>query len=58
MGRLDIPLNETGKSQADGIAEYLSGAKIDAIYASPVLRAAQTAQAIALKHPQIKNRHG
>ncbi|HPW45152.1 MAG TPA: histidine phosphatase family protein [bacterium] len=54
MGRLDVPLNDIGKKQAEGIAQYLASAKIDAIHASPVLRAAQTAQAIASKHPKIK----
>ena len=49
-GRTDIELNETGIRQAELLAEYLSKAKIDAIYSSPLRRALKTAEIIAGYH--------
>ena len=49
-GRADIELDETGVKQAELLAEYLSNAKIDAIYSSPMKRALKTAKAIAGHH--------
>lgn len=49
MGRLDIPLNETGLQQAAELADKLSGMAIQAIYSSPLSRAMQTAQILADK---------
>ena len=49
-GRTDIELNETGIKQAELLAEYLSNAKIDAIYSSPLKRALKTAETIARHH--------
>jgi len=49
-GRIDIELNETGLRQAELLAEYLSGVKIDAVYSSPLRRALKTAEAIASPH--------
>jgi len=49
-GRIDIELNETGIKQAELLAEYLSDAKIDAIYSSPLKRASKTAEIIARHH--------
>ena len=49
-GRIDIELDETGEKQAELLAEYLSGRKIDAIYSSPLKRALKTAEAIASYH--------
>ena len=49
-GRIDIELDETGGKQAELLAEYLSGRKIDAIYSSPLRRASKTAEAIASYH--------
>jgi len=47
-GRLaDIHLNESGHSQAVEISEKLKGAKIAAIYASPLERTMETAHPIA-----------
>jgi broad specificity phosphatase PhoE len=48
-GRADVALNETGLKQADKLGEYLSGEKIDVIYASPLKRAIKTAEAIAAR---------
>jgi broad specificity phosphatase PhoE len=49
-GRIDIELNETGLRQAELLAEYLSGIKIDAVYSSPLRRALKTAEMIASYH--------
>jgi len=49
-GRIDIELNETGIKQAQLLAEYLSGVKIEAIYSSPLKRASTTAEMIANYH--------
>lgn len=46
MGRVDIPLNETGKSQAKITSEKLKEYKIDLIISSPLKRACETAKII------------
>ncbi len=49
-GRIDIELDETGGKQAELLAEYLGGRRIDAIYSSPLKRALKTAETIASYH--------
>jgi broad specificity phosphatase PhoE len=49
-GRIDVELNETGIKQAELLAEYLSGVKIEAFYSSPLRRALRTAETIAGYH--------
>jgi broad specificity phosphatase PhoE len=49
-GRIDVELNETGQRQAELLAEYLSEQKIEAVYSSPLKRAARTAEAVARRH--------
>lgn len=46
-GRLDVPLTNTGREQARQCAARLAGAGVDAVYTSPLVRARDTAQAIA-----------
>lgn len=46
-GRIDIPLNDLGRAQAQAIADYLSGKGVAAVYASPLSRAVETARPIA-----------
>ena len=47
QGQLDIPLNETGRWQANRMAQALADEPIRAIYASDLLRARETALALA-----------
>lgn len=49
-GHADIPLNETGKAQAQKLAQRLAPEKIDAVYSSPLQRTLQTAGPIAETH--------
>jgi len=44
MGRLEIPLNRKGISQANRVARLLPNLEIHAIYSSPLKRALDTAQ--------------
>ncbi len=46
-GRTDIDLNETGRKEAEFLAQYLDSIKIEAVYSSPLRRALQTAEVIA-----------
>ena len=46
-GRSDIELTETGREQARQAARALAGAGVDAVITSPLIRARDTAQAIA-----------
>lgn len=47
QGHLDIPLNETGRWQAECAGRALADELIDAIYTSDLSRARETAEAIA-----------
>lgn len=64
QGHLDIPLDDTGRWQARRAAQALADEQIDAIYASDLARAADTARAIAQVHgrplilePGLRERH-
>ena len=45
--RLDTPLSETGRRQAECLAAHLAGEEIDTVWASPMIRARETADAVA-----------
>lgn len=47
QGHADQPLNEVGRRQAREVAEQLAGRPIDAVYASDLSRAHETAEIIA-----------
>lgn len=50
QGHIDIALNARGERQAQALASALTGERFDAIVSSDLLRANQTAMAIARKH--------
>jgi broad specificity phosphatase PhoE len=49
QGHTDRPLNATGLAQAEALGRRLAGEHIDALYTSDLLRASQTAAAVARK---------
>ncbi|MDQ0612910.1 putative phosphatase [Microbacterium sp. W4I4] len=49
QGTTDIPLNDTGRADALAAAEVLATESYDAVYASPLVRAQETAQIIATR---------
>ncbi|WP_342118766.1 histidine phosphatase family protein [Pseudoduganella sp. OTU4001] len=53
QGHTDIPLSPTGERQAEALARALADEPLDAIISSDLGRALQTAQAVAVLHPQL-----
>jgi phosphoserine phosphatase len=51
--RINAPLNATGRAQAARLGERFAGVPLTALYASPLLRARQTAEAIGAHHPAL-----
>jgi len=49
-GRADVPLNDTGLAQARAVARSLEDEPVEAVYSSPLVRAIDTAKAIAAVH--------
>jgi alpha-ribazole phosphatase len=55
QGMTDAPLNETGRVQAERLADRLTGERLDVIYSSPLMRSTQTAELISkINDLQIK----
>ena len=57
QGRSDIPLNDSGRQQAEEVKDQLikAGIHFDLVYTSPLIRAVQTAAIIAEGIPQLKD---
>jgi probable phosphoglycerate mutase len=53
QGVKDIPLNETGRQQAQKAADFLQDINIDFAVTSPLLRPKETAEIILKNHPNI-----
>ena len=47
QGWLDLPLDDLGRRQAERLADRFRGWRFDALYSSPLARAADTARAVA-----------
>lgn len=47
---IDNPLSASGRAQAEAVGRFLSGMRLDAVYSSPLRRAADTAAEIARPH--------
>jgi 2,3-bisphosphoglycerate-dependent phosphoglycerate mutase len=56
QGQADPPLSESGRAQCQAVAERLATASIQAIFSSDLVRARETAAAIALRHPGLEAR--
>ncbi len=57
QGQADVPLSHIGILQAASLAERLTGKHFAAVYSSDLLRASQTAEAVAERlegHPQVQ----
>ncbi|MEM4389191.1 MAG: histidine phosphatase family protein [Candidatus Micrarchaeia archaeon] len=54
QGQMQTRLSAAGRRQAEILADVLSKEKIDAIYSSTLVRAIETAEAIAARHPHLK----
>ena len=50
QGSSDIELNDLGRRQAQALAQELTDVDLDAVYASDLARARQTAEAVAATH--------
>lgn len=49
-GRADVALNDRGIEQAEAVADALSTTPVAAVYTSPMVRAFDTARAVASRH--------
>jgi probable phosphoglycerate mutase len=53
----DVHLNDEGQAQAQALGKRLAGVPISALYASPLERTLETAEAIRRHHPHLEIRH-
>lgn len=53
-----VHLNDEGRAQAAALGERLAAAPLQALYASPLERTVETAEAIRQHHPHLDIRHG
>jgi len=50
QGHADPPLNQTGRAQAADLSRALADEELDAVYSSPLRRAFETAEVVAVAH--------
>lgn len=50
----EVHLNEDGRAQAEALGKRLAQTRIDALYASPLERTVETAQAVLAYHPELQ----
>jgi probable phosphoglycerate mutase len=55
LGRTDLPLDDTGREEVARLASQLPRATFDVLYTSPLLRARQTAEALAPPVPVVSD---
>lgn len=53
QGQIDIPLNASGRAQAEAAGRYLAPVSFDRAYSSAMARPRQTAEAILASHPAV-----
>lgn len=53
QGRIDVPLNQTGREQARQVAELLRQVPIDFAISSPLVRPRETAELIVQDHQEV-----
>lgn len=53
QGRIDVPLNQTGREQARQVAEFLRQVPIDFAISSPLVRPKETAELIVQDHQGV-----
>lgn len=49
-GRIDLPLNDVGRAQAQAVAAHLRAETLSVVYSSPLGRAVETARPVAEAH--------
>ncbi len=54
QGQIDVPLNDTGRSQSGQAAEFLKSVAIAHAITSPMLRPKETAEIILRHHPDVE----
>lgn len=54
QGRIDVPLNENGRQQAQMAGEFLKDVPLDFAFSSPMVRPKETAEIILKYHPAVQ----
>jgi probable phosphoglycerate mutase len=54
QGRIDVPLNDNGRQQAQMAGEFLKDVPLDFAFSSPMVRPKETAEIILKYHPAVQ----